>query len=67
MIKLWIELILERAKLGAIMSRMTKAIDNISNVAMNTKESRGRITDADFALESANLLKIKYYNNQQQQ
>ena len=31
---------LERAKLGAIMSRMTKAIDNISNVAMNTKESR---------------------------
>ena len=48
---------LERAKLGAIMSRMTKAIDNISNVAMNTKESRGRITDADFALESANLTK----------
>ena len=48
---------LERAKLGAIMSRMTKAIDNISNVAMNTKESRGRITDADFALESASLTK----------
>ena len=48
---------LERAKLGAIMSRMTLAIDNISNVSMNTKESRGRITDADFALESANLTK----------
>ena len=48
---------LERAKLGAIMSRMTKAIDNLSNVSMNTKESRGRITDADFALESANLTK----------
>ena len=47
----------ERAKLGAIMSRMTKAIDNLSNVAMNTKESRGRITDADFALESASLTK----------
>ena len=28
---------LERAKLGAIMSRMTKAIDNLSNVSMNTK------------------------------
>ena len=39
------------------MSRMTKAIDNLSNVSMNTKESRGRITDADFALESANLNK----------
>ena len=32
---------LERAKLGAIMSRMTKAIDNLSNVSMNTVESRG--------------------------
>ena len=50
---------LERAKLGAIMSRMTKAIDNISNVAMNTTESRGRITDADFALESANLTRAQ--------
>ena len=48
---------MERAKFGAIMSRMTKAIDNLSNVAMNTKESRGRITDADFALESASLTK----------
>ncbi len=50
---------LERAKLGAIMSRMTKAIDNLSNVAMNTVESRGRIVDADFALESANLTKAQ--------
>ena len=50
---------LERAKLGAIMSRMTKAIDNLSNVAMNTTESRGRITDADFALESANLTRAQ--------
>ena len=48
---------LERAKLGAIMSRMTKAIDNLSNVSMNTVESRGRIVDADFALVSANLTK----------
>ena len=50
---------LERAKLGAIMSRMTKAIDNLSNVSMNTKESRGRIADADFALESANLTRAQ--------
>jgi flagellin len=50
---------LERAKLGAIMSRMTKAIDNLSNVSMNTTESRGRITDADFALESANLTRAQ--------
>jgi len=50
---------LERAKLGAIMSRMEKAIDNLSNVAMNTTASKGRIVDADFALESANLTRAQ--------
>ena len=30
------------------MSRMEKAIDNLSNVALNTNASRGRIEDADF-------------------
>src|SRR6056300_198917 len=50
---------LERAKLGAIMSRMEKAVDNLSNVAMNTTASRGRIVDADFALESANLTRAQ--------
>ncbi|MDA0762972.1 MAG: flagellin [Proteobacteria bacterium] len=50
---------LERAKLGAIMSRMEKAVDNLSNVAMNTTASKGRIVDADFALESANLTKAQ--------
>ncbi len=47
----------ERAKLGALMSRMEKAIDNLSNVALNTNASRGRIEDADFAKESARLTK----------
>ena len=41
---------LERAKLGAIMSRMEKAIDNLSKFPMNTTASEGRIVDADFAL-----------------
>ena len=50
---------LERAKLGAIMSRMEMAIDNLSNVAMNTTASKGRIVDADFALESANLTRAQ--------
>ena len=49
----------ERAKLGALMSRMEKAIDNLANVALNTNESRGRIQDADFALESARLTKAQ--------
>ena len=37
------------------MSRMEKAIDNLSNVALNTN-ARGRIEDADFA-RSARLTK----------
>ena len=48
---------MERAKLGALSSRMEKAIDNLSNVALNTSASRGRIQDADFAKESAALTK----------
>jgi len=49
----------ERAKLGALMSRMEKAIDNLSNVALNTDASRGRIEDADFAKESARMTKAQ--------
>ena len=36
---------------------MEKAIDNLSNVALNTAAYRGRIQDADFAKESAELTK----------
>jgi len=50
---------MERAKLGALSSRMEKAIDNLSNVALNTSASRGRIEDADFAKESALLTKYQ--------
>ena len=49
----------ERAKLGALMSRMEKAIDNLSNVALNTEAARGRIQDADFAKESSALTKAQ--------
>ena len=50
---------MERAKLGALSSRMEKAIDNLSNVSLNTAASRGRIQDADFAKESAALTKAQ--------
>ncbi len=49
----------ERAKLGALMSRMEKAINNLSNVALNTNASRARIEDADFAKESARLTRAQ--------
>ena len=50
---------MERAKLGALMSRMEKAIDNLTNVSVNTEASRGRIRDANFAKESASLTKAQ--------
>ena len=48
---------MERAKFGAIMSRMNVVIDNLTNVTQNQRASRARIVDADFALESARLSK----------
>ena len=48
---------MERAKFGAIMSRMNVVIDNLTNVSSNQKTSMARITDANFALESAKLSK----------
>ena len=46
-----------RANMGAVINRLTHAIDNLSNVSMNTTASKGRIVDADFAQESARLSK----------
>ena len=48
---------MERAKFGAVMSRMNVVIDNLTNVSTNQKTSMSRITDANFAAESARLAK----------
>ena len=48
---------MERAKLGAIMSRMDQAIDNLTNVSANTSSAKSRIVDADMAAESSVLAK----------
>ena len=50
---------MERAKFGAIMSRMNVVIDNLTNVSQNQRHSRSRIMDADFAIESAKLSKAQ--------
>ena len=48
----------ERGTLGATMNRMEHTIDNLSNIVMNTSQSKGRISDdADMAEESVNLSK----------
>jgi flagellin len=44
-----------RAQLGALQSRFENAISNIDVQTENISASRGRIVDADFAKETANL------------
>ena len=44
-----------RGNLGAVQSRFENAVANIQIQAENTSAARGRIMDADFATETANL------------
>lgn len=44
-----------RASLGAIQSRFDNTIANLQTSIENQSAARGRIVDADFAAESANL------------
>ncbi|HSW23872.1 MAG TPA: flagellin [Burkholderiaceae bacterium] len=48
-----------RATLGAVQSRFENAVSNIQIQAENTAGARGRIVDADFASETANLSKAQ--------
>ena len=44
-----------RATLGASINRLTHAVDNLSNVAQNTTESRSKIADTDYAQATSDL------------
>jgi len=46
-----------RAELGAKINRLNHTSNNLANMKDNTDMSKGRIMDADFALESANMSK----------
>ncbi len=48
-----------RATLGAVQSRFENAVSNIAIQSENTAAARGRIVDADFAMETANLSKAQ--------
>jgi len=45
----------ERAKYGSYMSRLEHAGDNMTNVARHVEQSRSRIADADYAVETSEL------------
>ncbi len=46
-----------RASLGATINRLDHNITNLGNMVENTSAAKGRITDADFAVESSNMTK----------
>jgi flagellin len=45
----------ERATFGAVQNRFEAVVVNLTNYAENLSGARGRIQDADFAMETANL------------
>jgi len=49
----------ERGTLGAVQSRIESAIRSLESTRENTAAARGRIVDADFASETANLTRTQ--------
>jgi len=49
----------ERSTMGAVMSRLTHAVDNLTSVAQNATESRSRILDTDYAAATTKLSKAQ--------
>jgi flagellin len=48
-----------RAGLGASMSRLEYASDNLQNVSQNTSAARSRVLDADYAAETTELARTQ--------
>lgn len=46
-----------RSALGANINRLEHTMTNLGNMVENTSAAKGRITDADFAVESSNMTK----------
>ena len=48
-----------RSDLGAVINRLGHAIENLSNISMNTSASLSKITDTDYAVETTNLARAQ--------
>lgn len=49
----------QRATIGAGISRLTYAVDNLTNISQNLSESRSRILDTDYAAASSELARTQ--------
>lgn len=48
-----------RARMGAVMNRLSHVVDNLTNVSTNSAQSRSQIEDADYASASTNLARAQ--------
>lgn len=49
----------QRATFGAAMNQLTYAVDNLSNVKVNSEAARSRILDTDYATETSELARTQ--------
>ena len=49
----------QRATYGSVINRLQYALDNLTNVSMNTSASKSRIQDADYARETSELARTQ--------
>lgn len=49
----------QRATFGAAMNQLTYAVDNLSNVKVNSEAARSRIEDTDYAAETSELARTQ--------
>ena len=50
---------LARANVGAVINRLNHGIDNLTNVTINTSESRSKIQDTDYAQASSEVARTQ--------
>ena len=47
----------QRSELGAVSNRLNHTVNNLTNMSTNLGSAKGRIEDADYAIETTNLAK----------
>ena len=49
----------QRSTIGAMVNRLTHAVDNLTNVAQNTSDSRSKVEDTDYAAATSELARTQ--------
>ena len=49
----------QRSTIGATVNRLTHAVDNLTNVAQNTSDSRSKVEDTDYAAATSELARTQ--------